>query len=84
MKQEIIDIAKAAAATWVPWAGVAWWSSLSMAEWLALIAFVLQTAYLVRKWWREESEWGMRLKRWSERHGITRPAPLESRYGVDD
>lgn len=76
VRQEVADIARSAAATWVPWAAVDFFTSLSMAQWLTLIAFILQTLYLLRKWWREETEWGMRLKRWAGR--VTRPAPLEA------
>ena len=39
---------------------------------------VLQAAYLLRKWWREESEWGAKIKRWAERRGVrTRPMELD-------
>lgn len=75
MRQEHIDIAKSAAATWVPWAAVDFFTSMNMAQWLALIAFILQTLYLLRKWWREETEWGIKLKKWAKK--VTRPAPLE-------
>ncbi len=27
-----------------------------------LVFIVLQTAYLIRKWWREETAWGRKLK----------------------
>lgn len=77
MKQEILDILKTSPPTWAPWAGFAWVSHLTLAEWLAVAAFILQTAYLIRKWWREETEWGLKLKRWAQRHGMTRPGPLE-------
>lgn len=42
-----------------------------------LVFILLQIAYLIRKWVREETEWGRKIKRWAERHGITRPSPLE-------
>ena len=50
-----------------------------------LIYIVLQAAYLLRKWWREETEWGIKLKRWAERHGLRRskPMPLDE-HGADD
>ncbi len=42
-----------------------------------LIFIVIQVAYLIRKWWREETEWGRSIKRWAERRGITQPAELD-------
>jgi len=44
---------------------------------LAGVLVLLQIAYLLRKWWREETEWGLKLKRWAARHGITKPADLD-------
>ncbi len=38
-------------------------TSLTMAQWIALILGALQAAYLVRKWWREETEWGIKLRK---------------------
>ena len=66
MKQEIKDIAVQALYT-TPTAGAAWYTQLTVAEWVAIVLGVLQVAYLVRKWWREETEWGRKLKRWA--HG---------------
>lgn len=43
---------------------------------IATIFFiVLQAAYLVRKWMREETEWGQRLKRWASEK-FTQPGDL--------
>lgn len=75
MKQEIKDIALQAAVS-SPTSGFALFTKLSIAEWVAILLGLLQAAYLVRKWWREESEWGIKLRRWAERNGITRPAEL--------
>lgn len=45
---------------------------------VTLCFLVLQVAYLLRKWWREETEWGRRLKRWAGRGGrVTQPAELD-------
>lgn len=41
-----------------------------------MVLVVLQILYLLRKWWREESEWGQRLKDWAERQGFTKPGGL--------
>ncbi len=62
MKQEIKDIAVQAAVS-SPTSGYAILSSLTVAEWVAITLGVLQAVYLIRKWWREETEWGLRLKR---------------------
>ena len=44
---------------------------------IATIFFiVLQAAYLVRKWMREETEWGVRLKRWAQEK-FTQPRDIE-------
>lgn len=83
MRTEIVDIAKSTVLTTGPWIGAAWITKLTLTEWIALAAFLIQTIYLLRKWWREETEWGMKLKRWAYRHGITRPSPLEH-HGEDD
>ena len=43
-----------------------------------LCCLILQVLYLLRKGWREETEWGRRLKRWTGRGGlITQPAELD-------
>lgn len=41
-----------------------------------LIFIILQIAYLVRKWIREETEWGVRLKRWAKEK-FTQPGDLQ-------
>ena len=38
-------------------------AKLADMPWLAIILFTVQMAYLLRKWWREETEWGLRMKR---------------------
>lgn len=43
---------------------------------VTIIFIVLQVAYLIRKWMREETEWGVRLKRWA-REKFTEPGDLE-------
>ena len=40
------------------------------------ILLIVQVLYYIRKWWREETDWGIRLRRWAEKKGITRPAEL--------
>jgi len=64
MKQEIKDIAVNVAYN-APTSFVAWWSSLSATTIIAVVLGVLQIAYLIRKWIREETAWGRRLKRWA-------------------
>lgn len=74
MKQEIKDIAVQVAVS-APTSVYALFSQLSVAEWTAIALGVLQALYLIRKWWREESEWGVKLKRWAE-DKFTRPGDL--------
>lgn len=76
MKQEVHDIAVEAvkASPGVIASGF----TLSTAVTIATLAFVLlQIAYLIRKWVREETEWGQKLKRWAERHGLSKPMELD-------
>ena len=75
MKQEtqdiILEAAKAAPAVTM--------TALTMNDIVAfvtIIFIVLQVAYLVRKWMREETEWGIRLKRWAQ-DKFTKPGDLE-------
>ena len=65
MKQEMKDIAFNVIYQ-TPASLVAWWQQLSLTTALAVLLGVLQVAYLLRKWWREETEWGLRLKRWAK------------------
>ena len=75
MKTEAKDIAVNVAYN-LPTSVAAWWASIDVATALAVLLGVLQMLYLVRKWWREETEWGLRLKRWAEGR-FTKPSPLE-------
>lgn len=75
MKQETQDIlVEAAKAT----PGVlASTFTLNTAVALATLVFIiLQIAYLVRKWIREETEWGVRLKQWAKDQ-FTKPGDLQ-------
>jgi hypothetical protein len=76
MKQELKDIAIQVAAS-SPTSGYALFSKLTVAEWVAVTLGVLQAVYLLRKWWREETEFGMKLKGWVRRISPTRPAELD-------
>lgn len=74
MKQEtqdiIIEAVKAAPAVTM--------TALTMNDIVAfvtIIFIVLQVAYLVRKWMREETEWGIRLKKWAKEK-FTEPGDL--------
>lgn len=75
MKQEtqdiIIEAVKAAPAVTM--------TAITMNDVVAfvtIIFIVLQVAYLVRKWMREETEWGIRLKRWAQEK-FTQPGDLK-------
>lgn len=41
-----------------------------------ILFIILQAAYLIRKWVREETEWGRRLKRWAQ-DKFTQPGDLQ-------
>lgn len=80
MKQEtqdtLVEVAKA-----IPALAVAKWT---LNDWLIVFSILyifLQAAYLIRKWIREESEWGVKLKRAMDRlrtrPGETSPGDLE-------
>jgi hypothetical protein len=73
MKQELKDIATQAVVS-SPTSGWAVLTGLSVAEWTAIILGIAQLAYLLRKWWREETEWGIRMKRWLKKQ--TTPGDL--------
>lgn len=74
MKQEIQDIAVEAAKATPGIAATAF--TLNNAVALATLIFiVLQVAYLVRKWVREETEWGRKLRRWAEGRPTERGEP---------
>lgn len=77
MKQEVHDIAVELLTKTTPAGFLAWWSGVSVTAILAGLLLVLQILYLLRKWWREETEWGMKLRRWAEKHGLTKPADLD-------
>lgn len=73
MRQEVKDMAVQVAVQ-APATGWALLTQVSLAEWLAIAMFVMQAAYLLRKWWREETEWGLTLKRLLRK---TKPAELD-------
>jgi hypothetical protein len=74
MKQEIKDIAVNLAYQ-APASVIAWWQQISLTTTIAIVLGLLQIAYLLRKWWREETEWGQRLKRWAKGE-FTKPGDL--------
>lgn len=64
MKQEVQDIAvEAAKAT--PGLLATSFTLNNLVALTTLCFIVLQMAYLVRKWVREETEWGRKIKRWA-------------------
>ncbi len=74
MKQELQDIAvEAAKAT--PGIVASTFTLNTMVALATLVFIVLQIAYLIRKWVREETEWGRKLKRWADGK-MTRPRDL--------
>lgn len=77
MKQELKDIAIELSTKTAPAGIMTWFADVNVVALLTGFLVVLQICYLLRKWWREETEWGMKLRRWAERHGITRPTELD-------
>jgi flagellar biogenesis protein FliO len=74
MKQEAHDIALEA----VKAAPAVTMTAVTMSDVVAFVTviyIVIQVLYLVRKWMREETEWGVRLKRWA-RERFTEPGDL--------
>lgn len=75
MKTEIKDILWQLTTGTAPAAGLSWWSQV---HWTAILTgtfLTLQILYLLRKWWREESDWGQKLRRWAKGE-FTRPGGL--------
>jgi len=82
IKQEVKDIAVEVATKTAPAGGLVVWATdwLAHINWnvvLAGLLVVLQILYLLRKWWREETAWGMKLKRWAESRGLVASKPME-------
>lgn len=82
MKQELKDIAIELATKTAPAGGLLAWTTnwLSTLNWNVVLGgalLVLQILYLLRKWWREETAWGMKLKRWAENRGLVASKPME-------
>lgn len=77
MKQEVKDIAVELATKTAPAGGLVWISQVNWTGVLAGALVVLQILYLLRKWWREESEWGLKMRRWAQRHRFTKPMELD-------
>ncbi|VTU36983.1 hypothetical protein [Variovorax sp. PBL-E5] len=76
MKHEIKDIVYELAVRTTPASFLAWWAGINWTTVLAIVLGMLQIAYLIRKWVREETAWGLRLKRWAEGR-FTAPGDLE-------
>ena len=77
MKTELRDILVELGLRTTPAGFLAWLAQVNWTTVLAGVLVLLQIAHLLRKWWREETEWGLKLKRWAERHGITKPMELD-------
>lgn len=76
MKQELKDIGFQLVYS-APTAVYALVSKVTVAEWVAIILGVLQALYLARKWWREETAFGLWMKRRTHREpGETGPDDL--------
>lgn len=75
MKQEFKDIVVNLVYQ-APASVIAWWQQINVTTIIAVVLGLLQILYLARKWWREETEWGLRLKRWATGQS-TKPGSLE-------
>lgn len=80
MKQELKEIVLELVMRTAPAAGASWWAyvkaNVSATAVLTCLLLLLQIAYLLRKWWRDETEWGLKLRAWAEKHRLTKPADL--------
>jgi hypothetical protein len=68
LEKEIKDLATEVATKTVPAGGLTffsapWWSSVNWTAVLSGVLVVLQIAYLLRKWWREETTVGTWLRK---------------------
>lgn len=75
MKQELKDAAVELVKS-SPAVGASWYANLSLTTVLTIILISLQILYLLRKWWREETPVGQRMRGWADKTGFTRPADL--------
>lgn len=64
MKQEVKDIVLNVIYN-APTSVAAWLSSIDWTIAIPVALGLLQGAYLIRKWVREETEYGRKLKRWA-------------------
>lgn len=62
MKQEIKDIAVNVVYS-APTSIAAWWQQVNVTTIIAIVLGVLQIVYLIRKWIREETAWGLTIKK---------------------
>lgn len=69
MKQEHYDIAVEAAKA-APGIAASGFTLNSLVALLTAIFIALQIVYLIRKWVREETEWGRKIKRWANRKDV--------------
>lgn len=76
VKQEVRDIAVQAALS-TPTTVYALIAKITVAEWVAICLGLLQALFLIRRWWREETEWGLRMKRLVGVIPKTKPADLD-------
>lgn len=75
MKQEIKDIG-VGLLTSAPTTAWAFLTQVTIAEWVAIIVGTINVVLMLRKWWRDETEWGLKMKRWANRK-TTGPMDLD-------
>lgn len=66
MKQEIKDIGVELVVRTAPASWFAWVVDMSPVTFLTCVLIAIQIAYLLRKWYREETAVGRQLKDWME------------------
>ena len=82
MKPEIKDIVvelttKTAPAGGLTFVSAHWWATVNWTGVLTGILIVLQILYVLRKWWREETAWGRKMRTWAENRGLVVSKPME-------
>lgn len=81
MKQEVRDIvveaAKATPAAGATMLSSPWWVSINWTGVLTGVFIVLQIMYLLRKWWREETSFGMWMKSKLGAPVVSKPMELD-------
>ncbi|WP_067070428.1 hypothetical protein [Roseateles chitosanitabidus] len=77
IKDIVIEAAKAAPAAGATVLSSPWWVSINWTGVLTGVFIVLQIVYLLRKWWREETSFGIWMRRKVGAPVISKPMELD-------